>query len=175
MRSYISSDITTEQYNGIIQAIDALDALLVFTVNLKPNERKENFTLTDSRQAFTQKSLRYGEEYSTSLPPSISINELRMDLNVRMLCQRMLERIRPLVEKLEDTFIAAGIDSLKIALDIYNQLKASKRSGTEGLACVLDDLGQLFTKKSSKPTDEPEVPPVDNVDSGDNAANGAGR
>jgi hypothetical protein len=62
--------------------------------------------------------------------------------------------LEPVVEKISDSYMAAGMDAFDAARKMYNYVKAAAESGVPGTDTIVDELRIRFYKRKSSSTRE---------------------
>ena len=154
----ISYELTQENHDLIAQGIRDVDAALGFAVNLTPEERKNYATMGDKTFTFVDKTIQYMDERQEFRPPYVDITELKRDMNLAQQLKGLLLLIEPVVEKISDTYLAAGIDAYEAARKIYNYIKTASTSGAPGSDVIAAELAKRFVKRPSTTPEEKAGP-----------------
>ncbi len=156
--NHINVTLTAEQAAALTSLLDELDTATPFLVSLLPEERKSLFKLGSRSEGFAREALQAAILYPQHLPASIGLAELQRDVNLRDTLLPVLQRVRTLYTKMNDTWMLAGGDAMRSATRIYRVLQAHRG---EGLDETLDVLAQRFERPSRTPATEPTpVPPA---------------
>jgi hypothetical protein len=65
-----------------------------------------------------------------------------------------VSRLETVVEKISDSYMAAGMDAFDAARKMYNYVKAAAESGVPGTDTIVDELRKRFYKRKSSSTRE---------------------
>ena len=145
----ISHELTEEAYDQIAQSIRALDSLLPFAVNLTPDERKNYQTMGDKTIAFVEKAVQYTDERPELVPAYLDIPEFKKDLKLARQLKELLLMVDPVVEKISDSYLAAGVDAYEAARKMYSYIKAAAESGAPGTDSIAAELKKRYVRKKS--------------------------
>jgi hypothetical protein len=159
-KSGISYQMTAEQFERIVQAITNLDAELEFSVGFGKEEHKKYQKMGDKTVAFITKMMEYSTDHPDLVPPYSDINEFKTDYDLASKLRLILEKIDPVVTKINDSYLSVGDDVFSAARKFYGYVKAAAVAGAPGLAPIASELGKRYTRsKASSNT----VPPVNTV------------
>lgn len=145
----ISYELTEEAYGQLAQSIRALDSQLTFAVNLTTEDRKSYQIMGDKTIAFVEKSVQYTDERPDLVPPFLNIPEFKKDLKLAKQLRELLLILNPVVEKISDSYLAAGIDAFEAARKMYNFVKAAADSGAPGSDSIAAELRKRFVRRKS--------------------------
>jgi hypothetical protein len=151
----ISAEIKPDDKNEIIGFIQQITNKLPFLINLTEEERKQIPKMGDKSIAFVEKALELAQQNPNLVPPFLNVEELKRDLNLAKDLRDLLNYINSLVEKLSDTYLAAGSEAFVAALSFYNSAKAAAKSNVPGTDFIVDELGKRFVKKTNAKTEPP--------------------
>jgi hypothetical protein len=144
----VSAVLAAEDIDAVKTAISSIDSRLPFLVNLSPEEVKALPRFGDKSIGFVNKALELALQKDEFLPRSFSVEEFKKDVELYTKLYSVLQPLRGLAKKLENTFFEVGAEAYSAALVVYN---CAKNSGQDlnGLETVLDELGKRFIMKSS--------------------------
>ncbi len=147
MQNYNKAPLDSELKSDLIAQLSRLRNAMPIPPALSPSERKVIATMSENRAPFVSKALAYGEKTPSILPPFVSIDELKMDLQSYTDYLDIMREYELLGKKLRDLMFAAGADSFYAALAIYNSAKMAARTGMSEAKPIVDDLKTLFEKE----------------------------
>ncbi len=154
MINRVSAELTQQQVNDALNAINTIKQALPFLINLTSQERSALPKMDDNRRPFVEKALEYGKSDEDMLPRYIDLDELDRDLSLFKELSRIGRELNKLDESIKDTLAAVGSESYVAALSVYNAAKMATRSGTKGIDTVVDDLKRQFYQERSNNSDE---------------------
>ena len=152
----ISAEITPAQYDAIVAKLNELKALFPFLINLTPEERQALPKMGDSKQPFVTKALQYAQIFPLIAPPFISLPELGKDRGLALTLLQVLQLLRPFVESIDDTQLAAGSEAYVASLSIYNSSGQAAKASVPGATAIYEDLKGYFEQG---PAPTPPAPP----------------
>lgn len=144
MSNLISAQISDEDLQSVLQAINTIRQKLPFLVKLSPAESKSLAMLLDGRYPFASKALDYASREQSICPNPQLLEEARKDINIFDKLQTVDRELSRLSEMVTDTRKLAGAELYEFSRIIYKMAKISAAIGTPGTQSIVDDLGQLF-------------------------------
>jgi hypothetical protein len=144
----VSAVLSAEDITAVNTAIGSINSKLPFLVDLSADEIKALPRFGDKSIAFVNKALELALQNDEFLPRSFNVDEFKKDVELYTKLYSILQPLRGLLEKVEDTYLEVGAEAYSAALVVYNSAKNSRQELT-GLESVLDDLGKRFIMKSS--------------------------
>jgi len=149
MQNRINAVFTDEQLTAVKNATKALDTNLPFLVDLKPEEKRTLTKFGDKSVAFVNKCNELVQQTSDFLPRKFDIDAMKTDVELYNRLYSIIQPLRMLMDKLEDTLQLAGSEAYAAALFVYQQAKLN-RGEIPGVEAVLDELGKRFIQKSTE-------------------------
>jgi hypothetical protein len=160
----ISENLSTGDYNQIINRINAIKAALPFLVNLTADERRSGLKMGDKSLAFVSKCLEYASAHPNLVPPYLNVAEFQKDHDLREQLLHIIRELNTLVEAVDDTILALGKEEFEQALIFYNSVKQAAKGNVPGTGAIVEDLAERFPGNSSSAdngdgtTPEPPAP-----------------
>lgn len=152
LENKISATLDPTVIDEIQTAISGISTKMPFMVDLTPDQKKELPKFGDKSVGFVNKAAELVNRTEDFLPRSFDTVEFKKDVQIYSDLYKILQPLKMLVEKLEDTSMLAGSEAYSSALVVYKFAKLSSGE-IEGLESVLDDLGKRFVQKSSATED----------------------
>jgi hypothetical protein len=144
--SYAMSD---EESDGLTQDVDAFDQKVSgFAPKLPSEERPRLYKLGNRALPFVDQTLIYAQKYPQFASGSFDLQEFINDLNLSKKARELVRYLEAVIEKLTDTYMAAGADAFAHAREYYHASKAAARAGKPGADAVATDLKNLLYKRS---------------------------
>ena len=107
-------------------------------------------------------SRRAGVEHATNnasvIPPAISVAEGKKDLDLANALRPILQQLNSLVESVDDTMMAAGVEAKDFADNFYNIVKVMATTNTPGMTAIAQDLAVFYEKATTVVTPTPPTP-----------------
>jgi hypothetical protein len=159
----INFTLTPEVKDQLTAAADSFEALLSFSLNLSPYEKKRSHGLGDQNYAFTKNVAQYLEFNENIKPGHLDVTSFRNNIDVSDYLMLLSKRIQKIAEKVMDTAKIAASDAYRDARHFYRGLQTAIESEIPGTKKIYEGLAKHFDRKSgsSGATD----------DTGDNTAN----
>lgn len=145
----ISYELSEESYGQIAQNIRSLDSLLTFAVNLTKEDRRKYQTMGDKTVTFVEKGVQYVDERPDLVPPYLDIPEFKRDLKLAKQLKELLIMVEPVVEKISDSYLAAGADAYEWARKLYSYVKTAANSGAPGSDTIAAELKKRYGRRKS--------------------------
>ncbi|UCH98440.1 MAG: hypothetical protein JSV88_16785 [Candidatus Aminicenantes bacterium] len=150
--SYVMSN---EEKEALKQDINALrEKVSKFSINLSVNERHSMQKMGNKSIAFVEQSLKYAKEHPEFVPPYLNLEEFEKDLDLANQLRDLLKIAEPVLEKLSDTFLAAGADAFAAARAFYDSIKAAAKNNAPGADAIVAELKKRYDRRKSKTRDE---------------------
>jgi len=157
--SNISASLLDTQVAQVETQIQAITASLSFLINLSPDEKKSLRKMGDKLTSYVEDVLMVAKANRGFLPPNINLAEFEKDLSLAKNLDKILIRLRPLVESIQDTATAAGNEAIKVADLSYGYLKQAARNDAS-LDETIKVLGARFKSYRSAQKEQPPIMPV---------------
>jgi len=134
----ISADFTAANKDAVLLKIKELKETMPFLVNLSVEDRKRLKGIGTKNLDYVQKCLEGALAFPDEMKKSFDINEFKRDvtlfnnlLGVQIACLSLLELV-------DDSMKAAGIDAMTSSSEVYGALKASAKSNANVKAIVAE-------------------------------------
>jgi hypothetical protein len=158
----ISATLTDEKLKEIKTAIATIQANMPFLVSLTTDERRKRFKMGDKSLAFVSNSLSVTQNNSEIVPANFDISEFAKDYQLMLALTEVLGLLEQLTEKVDDTLVAVGSESMVSSLLIYDYVKTAAKH-TPGLKSVADQLGERFKAMGNRRPKSDKAPPSGTV------------
>ena len=122
----ISASISQKSIDEILAAIDRINRMLPDLVTLTNEEKASLPKVSYSNIDFVYEALEMAEKNPESIPDSIDLGELKKDIELVESISRILEPLKQLEKKLEDSVLLAGSEAYIPSLAIFNSVKLNK-------------------------------------------------
>lgn len=149
----ITATFSTADKTSVIAKLNEAKVLMPFLNSLNAEERKKLRKMGPKSLAYVDQCIEGATAFPDEMKANFDLKELEKDydlvsnlLGVRIICQALTELI-------DDTMMAAGIDAMGAADEVYASLKSSAKSNANVKAMV-ELIGKRFegqgTSKESK-------------------------
>jgi len=149
MQNRINAVFTDEQLTAVKEATKTIETNLPFVIDLKPEEKKALPKFGDKSVAFANKCNEFIQQNSDFLPRNFDVAAMKVDVELYNKLYSIIQPLRMLMDKLEDTLQLTGAEAYAAALFVYQQAKLN-RANISGVEAVLDELGKRFIQKSTE-------------------------
>ncbi|UCH93468.1 MAG: hypothetical protein JSV88_24795 [Candidatus Aminicenantes bacterium] len=137
--------LTPETMDGLTQAIINVDQLAsVFAINLTIPERKRMYTVGDRSYPFVEKCLDYFREHQEMGPSYLSLQQFENQWTLFSQLRKLSSLIEPVVEKLNDTCMAAGAEAFSSGLVFYKAAQNAAKSKKPGADAIVAELKKRY-------------------------------
>ena len=144
MSNLISAQISDEDLQTVLQAINTIQQKLPFLLKLSPGDKKTIAMLEDGRYPFASKAVDYASREISICPNKQLLEEAKKDMDVYDKLQTIDREMNRLSEMVTDTRKRAGAELYEFARFAYKMAKISASLGTPGTQSIVDDLGRLY-------------------------------
>ncbi len=149
----ISRVLTQEEYDALTAGIGNLGTLINgFAVNLTLDERKTLPMIGPRNVTFVGRSHDYVGEQEDIAPPCLDVQEFRDDWSLYNQLDKLIKLLEPVMEKLTDTYMAAGAESFAAARIFYDAVKTAAKAGKPGTNTIVADLKSLYKSSARRST-----------------------
>ncbi len=123
----ISTQISEEKVNEIMNAIEQIDSMLPDLVTLSNDKLASLPKVSSSTIDFVYETLELVDKFPGLIPEGIEIPEIRKDAELIHSINTILKPLKKLVRKLEDSAVLAGSEAYLPSMAIYNAVKTVKK------------------------------------------------
>lgn len=146
-----SKVLTPKELETALKAIEALENLMsIYAVNLSIKERRTLVMAGPLSIPFIERTLMYANEYPQYVPPFFELEKFKKDWELFRQLETLLKQLEPLVDKITDTYKAAGSEAHTAARNFYKLIKTAAQSNTPGTDAIAADLKKLYKKPRKK-------------------------
>lgn len=128
----------------IDNALTALEASLDMLISLEADERRVMVRMGQKSEQFCRETLTSLQQNPKVIPPSLGLSEAQADLQVYDRLRPVVQRLKQLTQRADDTHDALGSDIMALSLEGYALLKVAGRN--QGLEGLRRELGGRFAK-----------------------------
>ena len=150
----VSYAFTEEDFTALKQQINDIDVKVEeFAIELHIDNKRELKTLGDRSLPFTEQAFLLATQQKDLVPSYVNMEEFSKDINLFRQSKELIKLLEVILERLNDTSIAAGADAFLTARKFYDSVKSAVKSNIPGAAVAFDELKKRYVKNKSK-TDE---------------------
>jgi len=123
--NFISTSISREDLDEILSAIGFINDKLPDLLSLSDLEPYTMFKTKADLVEFIHQNLKYAEKHPELVPHDVDIKEMRKDVELIKSLDKLLDPLKKLIGKLEDSKIIASNEAYLPSIAIYNAIKAN--------------------------------------------------
>lgn len=153
----LNSDHFTEA-----EMADALSKLKDFETQVKPrlvslskDERQKYGSVNEQNKLVVNKIRDYKANQTVLSNPDVDWEEFEADYQSRQFLESVINRLKSLVEGLENKKILHDFDNYTDALKDYGYAQYQSGAGKAGYQVKVDEVGQFFARAGNKNTSGP--------------------
>lgn len=155
--SHLSASLSEQDMTDLLDALNVIDRLMPFLVELTPKEMKSLAKIDVSNQNFAMETINVLETTAVQLPANMSKEEIKKDLDLYQQLNRLRLRIEQLAKTVKHTTILAGSQAYSSSLVVYKLIQTYANAGISGYAALEDRLKIRFAKQGKTPK-APKMP-----------------
>jgi hypothetical protein len=125
----VSAVLTAQAITNITGAITTIRANIPFLLNLTPEQRKRQQSITESSQGIVLASLNFAAQHPEALPAAFNTAEFKKDGDLLAPLQQIESLVAQLKQDVDDTLKGLQGDLYSEFLDVYAYAKAANRNG----------------------------------------------
>jgi len=151
----VSYAFTEADFTALKQQISEIQAKIdVFAIELHLDHKRELKTLGDRSLPFTDQAFLYATQQPKLVPEYINMAEFSKDINLFKQSKELIKMLSVILERLNDTSIAAGSDAFSTARKFYDSVKTAVKASIPGSAVAFDEMKKRYVKIKSKPEEQ---------------------
>ena len=120
----ISTEIPTKDVKEILSAINFINEKLADLVSLNKEELDALHKTGKTTIDFVLENLKAAESHPELVPDDVDVNEIKKDVKLIHTIYKILDPLKKLEKKLEDSALLAGSEAYLPSIAIYNAMKA---------------------------------------------------
>lgn len=152
----ISAEFNLDNKDAVLQKIKEVKTSMPFLVNLSVEDRKKLKGIGNKNLDYVQKCLEGALAFPDEMKKSFDIPEFQKDvllfnnlLGVQIACLSLMELV-------DDSMKAAGIDSMQSASEVYASLKSSAKNNAN-VKSILAEIAIRFKGQGIKKDPTPKI------------------
>lgn len=122
--NFISSRISEQDLNEITSAIGFINEKLPDLITLSDLEPSTMYKTKTDFVEFVRQNLKTAEKHPEFVPRDVDVNEIKKDVELIGSINQILNPLKDLVKKLEESKIIACNEAYLPSIAIYNAIKA---------------------------------------------------
>lgn len=145
LENLISVQFTQQELNQMDAALATIENILNGKViNLKPEERSRFARIGNETANWIDKVKGYMNQQAALVPFWVNKAEFDRDHDARSNIQPRLNRLKSILESLEDTNILLSSDVYQAAIAFYRNVKQAAQQNVPGTTTIYQDLAAQF-------------------------------
>ena len=146
----VQQHILPEELKAIDASIDALEKTLESKKpNLSPDERQRYGKINEANKLFVNKVYDYCQTQPEMCSPDVDWAEFKADYEDRVVLETRLNRLRSLLEIMENSKILHDFDNFQNALMDYSFTQYKKETEAAGYVTKYNELKQFFPRSGT--------------------------
>ncbi|HMJ07108.1 MAG TPA: hypothetical protein VK474_12680 [Chthoniobacterales bacterium] len=154
-QNLVSATLTDTDRDAALLAISTIATKLPFLLGLSVEDRINLQKMGNVRRSFVEQTVPIASQNAQVLPASFNLAELTADMDLYRQLAPIMDALKPVFEKLDDTLMALGSDLYAASLEAYGYIKAAGRS--QGLDALREQL-KASRQRAAKQKDTPPTP-----------------
>ncbi len=152
-QNLVSATLTNTNRDDAIAAIKTVETKLPFLIGLSMTDRVNLQKMGNIRRSFVEQTVPIANQNAQVLPASFNLAELTADMDLYHQLALIMDTLKPVYEKLDDTMMALGSDLYAASLEAYGYIKSAGKS--QGLDALRE---QLKASRQHAPKPKPATP-----------------
>ncbi len=153
-KNRVSTELTDENKALMIQKFREIADLIPVDLNLSPDERRSLPTLGVKSFGFAQSAFGAVQGNPKFIPNFMDQSEDLKDWNLTRQLKEVMDVADPVMERLEDLFMAVGSEAYLASRIYYDSVKSAAKAGVPGSDVVAKKLGISFKNRGPKSSRE---------------------
>ena len=159
-QNLISAILSDADRDAAKTAIATAKTKIPFLIALTEEQRQNSYKMGQKSVEYVKLNLRGAQNFPQYLLASFDSAEFAKDVNLISQLWEVRVVLASLLEGIDDTIMAAGIDAIDSASTVYDYLKKAAKKDA-AVKTLLDDIGKRFIaqrvggRKSKKTTPKP--------------------
>lgn len=141
----LNVEFTPQELTDFTAAVTTINTILSGkVVNLTPEERQQLYKMRNNRASFAQRTMLYAADNPHLIPSFADFASAKVDYAYYLLTLQLLQRLTGITEKLNDTNMAVGSETLQFCRLFYNNVKMAAEQDVPGSTSIYEDLNTFF-------------------------------
>lgn len=146
--SNILTGLNATRVANIHRLLDELETECRFSIKLTPEQRSAAPAIGKRRSSFVITALRWARQFPRLLPGFRNINDYERTAGDYDWLLPVLDRVKTLQEKLDDTVLQIGSNYFEYSRSFYTNAKEAADGNEPGTETVVRELSEYFVKKN---------------------------
>ena len=150
LKDLIQNQLTVADTDAIAKALtDIENAIKAKTVNLTPDERQKYGSINEQNKLFVNKVNDLHSSQPQFDSSKVDWPEFESDFAIRSNLEKIMLRMRSIVEQLDDTKILHDNDNYQQSLSQYSYISYLANENEPGITTLKEELAQFFPRSGT--------------------------
>ena len=150
LKDLIQNQLTVADTDAIAKALtDIENAIKAKTVNLTPDERQKYGSINEQNKLFVNKVNDLHSSQPQFDSSKVDWPEFENDFAIRSNLEKIMLRMKSIVEQLDDTKILHDNDNYQQALSQYSYISYLANENEPGITTLKEELAQFFPRSGT--------------------------
>jgi len=149
MSNKISAALSDADKAKALASIGEAKKLLSFLITLSNDTRKKSRRMGAKSVEYVNQNLQAAQSFGSVIPGSVDVAEFAKDVALVNQLIPLRVEIASLLERLDDSILAAGSDAMIMADIVYAYLKTAARNNG-AVKAAITDIGMRFKGQGKK-------------------------
>ena len=150
LKDLIQNQLTVADTDAIAKALtDIENAIKAKTVNLTPDERQKYGSINEQNKLFVNKVNDLHSSQPQFNSSKVDWPEFESDFAIRSSLEKIMLRMKSIVEQLDDTKILHDNDNYQQALSQYSYISYLANENEPGITTLKEELAQFFPRSGT--------------------------
>ena len=153
LKDLIQNQLTVADTDAIAKALtDIENAIKAKTVNLTPDERQKYGSINEQNKLFVNKVNDLHSSQPQFNSNKVNWPEFESDFAIRSSLEKIMLRMKSIVEQLDDTKILHDNDNYQQSLSQYSYISYLANENEPGVTTIKEELAQFFNRTNTVAT-----------------------
>ena len=150
LKDLIQNQLTVADTDAIAKALtDIENAIKAKTVNLTPDERQKYGSINEQNKLFVNKVNDLHSSQPQFDSSKVNWPEFESDFAIRSNLEKIMLRMKSIVEQLDDTKILHDNDNYQQSLSQYSYISFLANENEPGVTTLKEELAQFFPRSGT--------------------------
>ena len=150
LKDLIQNQLTVADTDAIAKALtDIENAIKAKTVNLTPDERQKYGSINEQNKLFVNKVNDLHSSQPQFNSSKVDWPEFESDFAIRSSLEKIMLRMKSIVEQLDDTKILHDNDNYQQSLSQYSYISYLANENEPGVTTLKEELAQFFPRSGT--------------------------
>ena len=146
----LSITVTPAQDTAVNSGFQTIRTGLPFLVNLTPEERQTSSKMGPDGFSYVTRAMSYAAQNPQIISQWMNLAEGQKDLNAANQLRTYFQQAASLMEAIQDTMMAAGIEAKSFADDFYAAVGQARRGNVPGMDAIYEELSGFYDRAQAE-------------------------